>query len=98
MRDGDEQSLQAAIEVAMRRHAETTRLEEQVGRLETAIERRATIERAKGILMERHGLSDRTAFERLRTHARSRNRTVIDVASAVTEGHGLLGDSARAGE
>jgi response regulator NasT len=91
VRDGDPQALQSAIEIAVRRHAETQRLVEQVDRLETALERRALIERAKGILMERHGLSDREAFDRLRTHARSHNRTVVDVANSVTEGHALLG-------
>jgi AmiR/NasT family two-component response regulator len=91
VRDGDPAALQGAIEIAIRRHAETERLLEQVDRLESALERRAVIERAKGILMERHGLTDRAAFERLRTHARSNNRTVVDVATAVTEGHGLLG-------
>ena len=91
VRDGDPEALQSAIEIALRRHAETERLLEQVDRLESALERRALIERAKGILMERHGLTDRAAFDRLRTHARSNNRTVVDVASAVTEGHALLG-------
>jgi AmiR/NasT family two-component response regulator len=91
VRDGDPDALQSAIEVAMRRHAEHARLETEVGRLQSAIERRAIIERAKGILMERHGVGDREAFERIRSHARSRNRTVVDVAAAVTEGHGLLG-------
>ena len=56
-RDGDADALRDAIEVACRRHAESTRLSEQVDRLETALERRAVIERAKGILMERHGVS-----------------------------------------
>jgi len=91
VRDGDPQALQSAIEIATRRHAETARLVEQVNRLESALERRAVIERAKGILMERHGLDDRQAFDRLRTHARSNNRTVVDVAVSVTEGHALLG-------
>jgi response regulator NasT len=91
VRDGDPQALQSAIEIALRRHAETQRLTEQVGRLESALERRAVIERAKGILMERHGIGDREAFDRLRTHARSNNRTVVDVAGSVTEGHALLG-------
>lgn len=91
VRDGEADALQTAIEVAMRRHAEHRQLAEEVGRLQSAIDRRAVIERAKGILMERHGLDDREAFDRLRGHARSRNRTVVDVAVAVTEGHGLLG-------
>ena len=48
------------------------------------------IERAKGILMERHGIDERAAFEHLRDHARSQSRRVVDVARAVTEGHALL--------
>ena len=40
--------------------------------------------------MERHGVDDRAAFERVREHARSTNRTVVDVAAAVAEGHALL--------
>ena len=83
-------SVQSAIEVSMRRHAEVARLEERVDQLESALERRALIERAKGILMERHELDDRAAFERLRSHARSTNRRVVEVARAVAEGRGLL--------
>jgi AmiR/NasT family two-component response regulator len=89
-RAGSPEGLQAAIEVAVRRHAEVAALGEEVGRLEHALERRALIERAKGILMERHGIADREAFERLRSHARAHNRTVVDTARAVLDGHGLL--------
>lgn len=99
VRDGDPDALQSAIEIALRRHADTERLAEQVGRLEGALERRAVIERAKGILMERHGIGDRAAFDRLRSYARSHNRTVVDVASAVTDGHAVLaGDGERDGQ
>jgi two-component system, response regulator PdtaR len=84
------ESIQAAIEVAMRRWREQHALHQQVERLEGALERRALIERAKGILMERHDIDDRAAFQLLREHARSNNRTVVDVSSAVAEGHALL--------
>ena len=40
--------------------------------------------------MERHTIDDREAFQRVREHARSTNRTVVDVAAAVAEGHALL--------
>ena len=89
-RAGTGESIQSAIEVAVRRHAEKRALAEQVQRLESALERRAMIERAKGIIMERHNVSEREAFDRLRDHARSRNRTVVDVAASVSEGHALL--------
>lgn len=76
--------LQAAIEVAMRRHGERTALAEQVDQLEHALERRAVIERAKGRLMERHGLDERAAFDRLRAEARRRSITVVSLAQEVT--------------
>jgi AmiR/NasT family two-component response regulator len=87
---GDPQNVQAAIEVAIRRYREAARLSEKVGQLETALDRRAVIERAKGIIMERHGVSEREAFERLREHARGGNRRVVEVAQAVVDGHALL--------
>jgi AmiR/NasT family two-component response regulator len=58
--------------------------------LEGAFGRRAITERAKGILMERHSIEERAAFELLRNDARSTNRKLVDVASAVVDGHRLL--------
>ncbi len=84
------ETVQGAIEIALRRHAEVERLSEEVDVLEGAIQRRAVIERAKGILMERHSIDDRAAFELLRSHARANNRKLVDVAGAVAEGHLLL--------
>ena len=84
------EAVQTAIEVAMRRCAERQALAEQVDQLETALARRAVIERAKGILMERFGIGERDALDRLRAHARSQGRTVVAVAQAVTDGHALL--------
>jgi AmiR/NasT family two-component response regulator len=82
--------LQGAIDVALARHREERRLNEKVDQLESALERRAVIERAKGILMERHSADDRMAFELLRDHARSGGRRVVDVAQSVLDGHALL--------
>jgi len=89
--------VEGAIELALRRHAETARLSEQVEQLESALERRGTIERAKGILMERHGADERAAFELLREQARRSNKRVIELALAVIEGHALLPGSSDAG-
>src|SRR3954454_11263334 len=83
-------AVQSALEVAMRRHDEQAKLSETVGQLETALERRATIERAKGILMERHSCDERASFYLLRAKARSSNRSVVDLARAVLDGHALL--------
>ncbi len=79
-------AVQSAIELALRRHAEVERLEDKVDQLEGALTRRAVIERAKGILMERHELDDLAAFDLLRTYARGNRRRVVDVARDVAEG------------
>jgi AmiR/NasT family two-component response regulator len=73
----------AAMERALRHFDEYRGLSE-------AIARRAVIERAKGILMERRGASHEEAFELLRRHARDHGRKVVDVAQAVADGHRLL--------
>ena len=86
----DPQHVQASIEVAIRRYREAARLNEKVSQLQSALERRAVIERAKGIVMERHGFGEREAFERLRDHARNTNRRVVDIAQTVVDGHALL--------
>jgi response regulator NasT len=85
-----EAEVQGAIELTMKRHREVTRLNEQVEQLESALERRGTIERAKGIIMERHGVGERQAFELLRQQARRSNRRVADLAGAVADGLALL--------
>ncbi len=36
--------------------------------------------------MERHGVDDSTAFERLRAHARTERRRVVDIAQSVAGG------------
>jgi AmiR/NasT family two-component response regulator len=89
-RSEDPHEVQVAIELALRRHSQEAQLTEQVSQLETALERRSMIERAKGILMERHAVDDRAAFAMLRDHARNRGRKVVDVATSVVEGHPLL--------
>lgn len=47
-------------------------------------------ERAKGILMERHGVDEQAAFTMLRDAARRSNRKLMDVAESVVESRALL--------
>ena len=86
----DPESIQGAIEIAVRRYREARKLHEKVDQLEGALERRGVIERAKGILMERHGVGEREAFELLRDHSRATRRRVVEVAQSVLDGHALL--------
>ena len=73
-----ETELQGAIDVALQRYQEYRKL---LG----AFESRTRIERAKGILMERHGLDDQQAFDRLRSQARSSRRKLLEVVEEVLD-------------
>jgi AmiR/NasT family two-component response regulator len=81
--DREMDDWQSAIDIVLRRFAEYHELEGAFGR-------RATIERAKGILMERHSVDEQHAFELLREQARRAHRTLVDVAAAVVDGQALL--------
>jgi PAS domain-containing protein len=54
-----------------------------VVQLQGALDSRVLVEQAKGVLMEREGLSAQAAFERLRRRARARSRRIDDVAREV---------------
>ena len=81
--DADVEDWQSSIDIVLRRFAEYHDLEGAFGR-------RALIECAKGILMERHAIDGVSAFEMLREHSRVDNRKLIDLATAVVDGHRLL--------
>ena len=51
--------------------------------LQVALDSRVVIEQAKGVLVGRHGLTTRQAFERLRRQARDQRRPLSQVARAV---------------
>jgi response regulator NasT len=51
------------------------------------------LERAKGILMERHAVEEDKAFSMLRDHGRGTNTTLVDTAQAVVDGRLLLPES-----
>jgi AmiR/NasT family two-component response regulator len=81
--DDDIEDWQSSIDIVLRRFAEYHDLQGAFGR-------RALTERAKGILMERHSISEDSAFEMLRDQSRVANRKLIDLAAAVVDGHRLL--------
>ena len=53
--------------------------------LTIAMESRAVIEQAKGILIARHGLGDDEAFDRLRHQSQTENRKLRDVATEIVD-------------
>ncbi|GAB4127023.1 MAG: response regulator [Roseiflexaceae bacterium] len=87
----NEAELSPAINIALARFRELQTLRTQVNELEESLEARKLIERAKGILMQRLGLSERDAYERLRQRARDKRAKMKDIAQAIIEAEELLG-------
>jgi AmiR/NasT family two-component response regulator len=86
--DDDVEDWQSSIDIVLRRFAEYHELQGAFGR-------RALIERAKGILMERHSVDEDAAFEMLRERSRADNRKLVDLATAVVDAHRLLPSRSR---
>ena len=78
-----EQDLLPAIRTARARHEELVALREQADSLGEALASRKSIERAKGLLMEREGLTEQEAFARLRKASQVSGRPLKVVAEAV---------------
>ena len=78
-----EQDLLPAIATARARHEELSALREEAESLAEALSARKSIERAKGLLMEKEGLSESDAFARLRRASQVSGRPLKVVAEAV---------------
>jgi len=80
--------LVPAIELAMSRFAEVQALENEVAGLTDRLETRKVVERAKGLLMSKQGLSEPEAFRWVQRTAMDRRTTMKAVAEAVIENFG----------
>ena len=72
--------LVPAIEIAISRHTQMRSLAEEVADLHERLETRKIIDRAKGILMKQHGISEEKAYSVLRKAAMDRNQKVSEIA------------------
>jgi len=75
--------LVPAIEVAASRYTELSALEKEVGDLQQRLETRKRVERAKGVLMTAHGMSEPAAFRWIQRTAMDRRVTMRDVADRI---------------
>jgi response regulator NasT len=77
------EELWPAIEVAAVHNHELEELKEKVAALEGALENRKTVEKAKGMLMRQHGLSEPDAFRRMQKLAMDKRTTLLKIAEAI---------------
>lgn len=77
------EELTPAIELAVKRFSEFTMLRKENLDLKSSIEARKIIERAKGLLMEKEGLAETEAFNRIRKISMDRRKSMREVAEVI---------------
>ncbi len=82
--------LQAALALARSRFLEMQDLREQAVRLEQALEVKKLVARAKGLLMQRQGLSEEEAHRQMQKEASRSNLKLVDLARAILAAEPLL--------
>jgi AmiR/NasT family two-component response regulator len=88
--------LVPTIEMATSRFAEIVALEHEVGGLQERLEARKAVERAKGVLMTEHGMTEPEAFRWIQRTAMDRRTTMRSVSDAVlAAGFDITADTGR---
>jgi two-component system, response regulator PdtaR len=75
-----------AVEIALGRHREMRALHDQTQSLEDQLETRKLVDRAKGILMDSHGMGENEAFDWIQKTAMNTRVKAKDVAQQVIAG------------
>jgi AmiR/NasT family two-component response regulator len=78
--------LVPAIEMALARHREVLALAEENEDLVDQIEVRKLVDRAKGLLMDQHGMSENDAFRFVQTSAMGSRKSMREVAQGILDG------------
>jgi AmiR/NasT family two-component response regulator len=75
-----------AIEIALGRFAEKKALEEENRGLEDQLETRKVVDRAKGMLMDKFGMSENDAFTFVRSTAMKERKTMREIGQMIIDG------------
>lgn len=84
------EDLGPALEIAYKRFQQIQSQSHEIDRLKETLESRKLIERAKGILMDRHQMSEEEAFRRIHFQARNQNRKMREIAQSIITAADLL--------
>ncbi|MHB9037717.1 MAG: ANTAR domain-containing response regulator, partial [Armatimonadota bacterium] len=82
-----ESDLMPAIEIAIARYLEQQDLETTLGDLESKLETRKIVDRAKGILMDKYKLSEADAFRRIQQQSMNQRRSMKEICDAIIIAH-----------
>jgi response regulator NasT len=77
--------LVPAIEIALARFAELAALEREVDDLQERLTARKTVDRAKGVLMDQHGMTEQESWRFIQQRAMTNRVRVGDIAQRVVD-------------
>ena len=83
--------VHAQLRAALARATERARAREEASELRDQLETRKLVERAKGILMDRLGLSEQEAFRKLQKASQDENRKMREIADSVIRAEKMFG-------
>jgi response regulator NasT len=84
------EDLSPALEIAVKRYRQIQSQSKEISELKDTLETRKLIERAKGILMDRHGLKEEDAFKRIHFQARNQNKKMREIAESIITASELI--------
>lgn len=87
----DDRQLFPTLEIALERSRELSGLARQLNQKEKQLEERKLIERAKGLLMESSHITEKEAYEYLRSVSMNKRSTLREVAEMIIMSHSNLG-------
>lgn len=82
-----ESDLLPAIEIAISRYLEMQELESTVGDLQSKLETRKLVDRAKGILMDKRKLTEAEAFRLIQQQSMNQRKSMREIAEAIIIAH-----------
>lgn len=86
------QRIKPVIDLAVRRFQAFSALQRELDAARNALAERATIDRAKAILMKRRQIDEPAAYALLRGQAMRSNRRIGEIAEAIVTSEALMGD------
>jgi|SRR6056297_1856199 len=86
----DEAEMKPAIQLVMSRFREYTKMETQLKKMETKLESRKLMEKAKGILMNRNNIKEDEAMKLLQNKSRNSNKKISEISREIIEADKII--------
>ncbi len=82
-----EASFITSLEIAINKYREMDRMSKECGKAKKSLEERKMVDKAKGLLMDKKGLSEQSAYAYMRKTAMNKEATLAQVAQLIIEAY-----------